>query len=287
MRLTSGVSPDLLTSPRSRLEFPTSIVQAYRSRQLLIGAAREISIHSAEMARLPRLEFPGAVYHVTARGNEQRPIFRDDLDRSEYLDRIAHYRERFRFQLLAYCLMTNHVHLAIRSGRFLFPGHGGASVLVHPVVQPTSRSGRASLSGPVQGVSGAGGSIPSCPDPVHPPESSPARVVIDASEYRGRATGPSATGAVPDGSISTSRFRDLGRPGDRRSGATSISSIGRTFIRRTRISERSIARVKGEEAFALERFEAGNQLEPPLRGLSEDRLIEVVAAIDGTDQART
>jgi len=68
------------------------------------------------MARPPRLEVPGALYHVTARGNERRPLFRDDADRREYLDRIARCRQMFRFELLAYCLMTNHVHLAIRPG---------------------------------------------------------------------------------------------------------------------------------------------------------------------------
>ncbi len=68
------------------------------------------------MARPPRVEVPGALYHVTARGNERRPLFRDDADRNEYLDRIARCRQRFRFELLAYCLMTNHVHLAIRPG---------------------------------------------------------------------------------------------------------------------------------------------------------------------------
>jgi REP element-mobilizing transposase RayT len=68
------------------------------------------------MARPPRVEVPGAVYHVTARGNERRALFRDDADRNEYLDRIARCRQRFRFELLSYCLMTNHVHLAIRSG---------------------------------------------------------------------------------------------------------------------------------------------------------------------------
>ena len=68
------------------------------------------------MPRPPRLEFPSALYHVTARGNERRALFRDDRDREEYLSRIAIYREKFRFHLLAYCLMTNHVHLAIRTG---------------------------------------------------------------------------------------------------------------------------------------------------------------------------
>src|SRR5712692_3372356 len=68
------------------------------------------------MARPPRLEFAGAVYHVVVRGNERRAIFRDDGDRERYLSRPAHYREKFGFRLLAFCLMDNHVHLAIGTG---------------------------------------------------------------------------------------------------------------------------------------------------------------------------
>jgi REP element-mobilizing transposase RayT len=68
------------------------------------------------MARALRQEFSGALYHVTARGNERRALFRDDADRHDYLDLLARCRQKFRFQLLAYCLMTNHVHLAIRTG---------------------------------------------------------------------------------------------------------------------------------------------------------------------------
>ena len=68
------------------------------------------------MPRPPRLEVRGALYHVTARGNERRALFRDDTDREDYLARIARYRAKFRFRLLSYCLMTNHVHLAIRAG---------------------------------------------------------------------------------------------------------------------------------------------------------------------------
>jgi REP element-mobilizing transposase RayT len=68
------------------------------------------------MARPIRLEAEGAVYHVIARGNERRAIFRDDRDREEYLNRLARYRERFGFKLLAYCLMDNHVHLAVERG---------------------------------------------------------------------------------------------------------------------------------------------------------------------------
>jgi len=69
-----------------------------------------------------RLEVRGALYHVTARGNERRALFRDDADRREYLHRLARYREKFRFRLLSYCLMTNHVHLAIRTGEHPLSG---------------------------------------------------------------------------------------------------------------------------------------------------------------------
>src|SRR5713226_2807626 len=70
------------------------------------------------MARPPRLESPGAIYHVIVRGNERRAIFRDDDDRRQYLARLAHYRERYGFRLLAFCLMGNHAHLAVRTGRY-------------------------------------------------------------------------------------------------------------------------------------------------------------------------
>ncbi len=61
------------------------------------------------MARPRRLEAPGVVYHVVTRGNERRAVFRDDIDRARYLARLAHYREKFGFRLLAFCLMGNHV----------------------------------------------------------------------------------------------------------------------------------------------------------------------------------
>src|SRR6266542_1135202 len=68
------------------------------------------------MARRLRVEVPGGLYHVIVRGNQRKSVFLDDRDREEYLKRLAHYRERFEFELLAYCLMSNHVHLAIRRG---------------------------------------------------------------------------------------------------------------------------------------------------------------------------
>ena len=47
------------------------------------------------MARPIRVEFEGAVYHVTARGNERRAIYRDDGDRERFLEAVGHCVEQF------------------------------------------------------------------------------------------------------------------------------------------------------------------------------------------------
>src|SRR5215471_11089303 len=82
-----------------------------------IGVSPPLQYYCSRMARPLRLEVSGGLYHVMARGNERKAIFRDDVDRRRYLDRVAHYREKFGFQFLAYCLMNNHVHLAIETGK--------------------------------------------------------------------------------------------------------------------------------------------------------------------------
>ena len=67
------------------------------------------------MARPLRLELADGVYHVTARGNERRSIFRDDADRSAFMGTLAQVVGRFSWGLLAYCLMDNHYHLLVRT----------------------------------------------------------------------------------------------------------------------------------------------------------------------------
>ena len=65
------------------------------------------------MARPLRIEYPGALYHVTSRGNARGAIFVDDSDRCLLLDVIADVVERYRWRCHAYCLMTNHYHLLL------------------------------------------------------------------------------------------------------------------------------------------------------------------------------
>jgi len=67
------------------------------------------------MARPPRIEFPGAFYHVLERGNQRQEIFLDDKDRGAFLERVQRYKKDTGFILYAYVLMPNHVHLLIET----------------------------------------------------------------------------------------------------------------------------------------------------------------------------
>lgn len=68
------------------------------------------------MARKPRIDFPGAFYHVIARGNRRAPLFHDMADYTAYLHRLERYRQRDSLTLHAYVLMNNHVHLLLETG---------------------------------------------------------------------------------------------------------------------------------------------------------------------------
>jgi REP element-mobilizing transposase RayT len=234
------------------------------------------------MARPPRLEFPGALYHVTVRGNEKRAVFRDDVDRRQYLDRLAHYRERFRFQLLAYCLMTNHVHLAIRAGvvplsrvmagiqssyaqwfnrRHERVGHLFQGRYKAFLVQEDRYLLALIRYVHLNPVSGG--------------------IVTHPSHYRWSSDRSFRTGISPDWldldagllhlgatrRVAVRRYIDLVEGPEIQPSYEALRAIDHT--------------VKGEEVFALERFDAADQLEPLLRGVSEERLIEVVAQSTG------
>jgi len=67
------------------------------------------------MARALRIQYDGAVFHVTSRGNERKPVFRDDLDRETFLEVLRTTNERHNWLCHAYCLMTNHYHLVIET----------------------------------------------------------------------------------------------------------------------------------------------------------------------------
>jgi REP element-mobilizing transposase RayT len=63
------------------------------------------------MARLARVEYEGAIYHVTIRGNNRRDLFGDDRDRLRFLERLEDEAQECAVRIYAFCLMRNHVHL--------------------------------------------------------------------------------------------------------------------------------------------------------------------------------
>jgi REP element-mobilizing transposase RayT len=67
------------------------------------------------MARPLRITFPGAFYHVTSRGNEQKAVFRSKRDREKFLEYLQSATERYNARIQAYCLMDNHYHLLLET----------------------------------------------------------------------------------------------------------------------------------------------------------------------------
>ena len=234
------------------------------------------------MARPLRLDVPGAVYHVTARGNERRAVFRDDEDRDDYLARLSYYRSRFGFRLLAYCLMTNHVHLAIRRG--LFPLSRVMACLHSSYTQSFNR--RHGRVGHL--FQGRYKSFLVQEDrylvaliryihlnPVR------ARIVEKAADYRWcsdrsfRSNHPPPWLDVDDVLPS---FGPTRRSALRRYLALMDAPPAESEYEALRAVDQV---VKGDEVFALTRFEQVGELAPPLRGLSENRVIEAVSRSTG------
>src|SRR5436309_1550477 len=69
------------------------------------------------MARPLPIEYPGAYYHLTSRGNERKAIFRDDRDRERLLELLARAVKDFHLRLHGYVLMSNHYHLLVETPR--------------------------------------------------------------------------------------------------------------------------------------------------------------------------
>jgi REP element-mobilizing transposase RayT len=67
------------------------------------------------MARPLRIEYPGAFYHVTSRGNEQKDVFKSHKDREKFLSYLESASERYGAAIHAWCLMSNHYHLLLET----------------------------------------------------------------------------------------------------------------------------------------------------------------------------
>lgn len=67
------------------------------------------------MARPLRVEFPGAFYHVTSRGNERKAVFKSPRDREKFLSYLESATKRYGAVIHVYCLMDTHYHLFIET----------------------------------------------------------------------------------------------------------------------------------------------------------------------------
>ena len=67
------------------------------------------------MGRTARINQPGLIYHVINRGNNRDVIFAEEGDYQHYLNTIQRYKKKYEFKLFAYCLMTNHIHMLIKT----------------------------------------------------------------------------------------------------------------------------------------------------------------------------
>ena len=78
------------------------------------------------MGRPLRIEYSGALYHITSRGNERKKIFLDDGDRTTFLEILADYHNRYYIYIHSFVLMENHYHLILETphGNLLKVMHG-------------------------------------------------------------------------------------------------------------------------------------------------------------------
>jgi len=67
------------------------------------------------MPRKPRVEYPGAIYHVMSRADGKGKIFETDVDRQDFVKRLAEACAKTGFEVHAYCLMRNHFHLVVET----------------------------------------------------------------------------------------------------------------------------------------------------------------------------
>jgi len=73
------------------------------------------TVYNRYMARPLRIHYAGAWYHITCRGNEKSPIFRDNKDRQKFLELLGERSQEFSLEVHSYCLMDNHFHFLLRT----------------------------------------------------------------------------------------------------------------------------------------------------------------------------
>jgi hypothetical protein len=98
------------------------------------------------MARLLRVDYPGAFYHVMSRGNNQENIFKNNRDREKFLEYLGKANEPFSIFIHTYGLMSNHISsIGGNAGGEFKPGDAVDKCQLCNLFQPQTRPGRASF----------------------------------------------------------------------------------------------------------------------------------------------
>jgi REP element-mobilizing transposase RayT len=84
---------------------------------MFVGFQNRAALGDIEMARPPRIEYEGALYHVTSRGNDRQAVFFTERDCAKFLEYLVAAKEKYGCLVHAYVLMTNHYHLLIETPR--------------------------------------------------------------------------------------------------------------------------------------------------------------------------
>ncbi len=126
------------------------------------------------MARPLRIEYEGAFYHITARGNEKRRVFLSKADYEKFLANLRTSAERFSVVIHCYVLMGNHYHLIVETPKanlssFMHAIQSGYTTYFNIKERPV----RPSLSGEVQIHPYRQGRLPPGALSLYPPESRP------------------------------------------------------------------------------------------------------------------
>jgi REP element-mobilizing transposase RayT len=106
----SGTPYLSLTLPR---KFQVPGLHTYLPIMSLRPAEEKVAIGS--MARRLRVQYPGAIYHLMARGNGRQDIVRDDADRDRLVDYLGRAAVRCSWRIYAFVVMSNHLHAVLKT----------------------------------------------------------------------------------------------------------------------------------------------------------------------------
>ncbi len=104
------------------------------------------------MPRKSRIDAPGALHHIIARGINRQKIFIDDRDRQNFLDRLSNLLVETKTSCYAWALIPNHIHLLLKTGRvpIHIESNTTAADRICDLFQPPKSTKRACVSKPVQ-----------------------------------------------------------------------------------------------------------------------------------------